>query len=80
MEAQVFKGRLIGTYIVAASELDGFGWNDERGEVIDQKPGSITAHMSSVEWDQVHHEEAVPEPLRTLMAERGFTFTEGGLA
>ncbi len=76
MKAEVFKGQRILTYIVAASETEGFGWNDEDGTVIERMPGSITAHMSMVEWDQVQEEAAVPAPLLAVMAVRGFEFTD----
>jgi hypothetical protein len=80
MQMTVFRGRGTDCWIVARDELSGFLYRDDNGEALDVKPGSAAAHLSTVEWDQVTDENALPARLRRIMAARGVEFAVGDLA
>jgi hypothetical protein len=78
---QVFQGDGTRSFIVARSELDGFLYDDDRGEAAPDfsRPGSATAHLGMVEWRPVRRVEDVPARLLAIMAGRGTTFEPGDI-
>ena len=78
---QLFQGDGTRSFIVSRNELNGFLYDDDRGEAAPDfiRPGSATAHMGMVEWRQVRRVEEVPARLLAIMSGRGMTLEPGDI-